>query len=570
MRKVLTVVIAVLVIAAMLAPPAHAQAPASKVTIQGLIDNVASYANNMSIYDLNLQRRDKEMYARTRARPDIIGEVGTSKFVLGLEFDYSYGQISSNNDQNSGLTNLRGSERFGSSSGGTLNTDLARLVEVKWAYTEFDLPLPMATRLRIGAQPFDATYKQSIYANSDFTGFNLDTTLSPMAKLHLTYVFITDRGTGRGDGFLQGESFAAIADPEITLMKGIDIRPIYSYMFIGGASSSSYSGPRLGRGGVANGRCAGQDASLTVTPATGTGVAGTSANTTTLPGGFGAPAAAPCFPDGAKEDRSTVGIDARIRMGAFSFDPTFLYQFGQRDLVSAAPFKYAGIRHAQQENAWIVDLRGGWQAGPLLLELAGIYTTGNKARQDVRDSNRAVHFFQPLVTDSGYYSGWSEIWGLGVDYFHQLRNNAAGMSPGVAIGYDKYGLGRIGTRATYALTPTFSLRSNILASWAAEPVDTRGTVGGAGIVPNASGTAVPLTGSHGTNQYLGTEIDVGLVYKLAPGVTFDLVAAYEWSGHAQAYAFATDIPGGDGAAITRPAMNPKDVQTVAARFRYAF
>jgi hypothetical protein len=568
--KILAIVIAALVVSAMLAPPVHAQAPASKVTIQGLVDSVTSYASNMSEYDLNMQRRDSEMLFRTRARPDIIGEVGTSKFVLGLELDYTYGQVSSNNDQNSGLTNFRGSEHFGSSSGGTLNTDLARLIEVKWAYTEFDLPLPMATRLRIGAQPFDATYKPGIYANSDFTGFNLDTVVSPDAKLHLTYVFITDHGTGRGDGFLQGNSFAMIADPEITLVKGIDIRPIYSYIFVGGASSTSPSGPRLLTAGVANSRCAGQDSSLTVTPATGTAVAGTAGSTTTLPGGFGAPTAVggatPCFPDGGRENRSTVGFDARLRRGPFSLDPTFLYQFGERTLVSPAGFQYAGKQHAQKMSAYLADIRGGWQTGPLLLEVAGIYTSGNKAQEDVRDSTRALNYFQPLATDSLFYAGWAEMWGgSGVDYFQGFRSNGTGINPKRSPSYDKYGLARIGTRASYAVTPNFTVRSSLTASWTAEKVNTRGTIGAAGITPLSG-----VVNQRGSNSYLGTELDLGLRYKLAPGVTFDLVGGYNWSGHAVADAFATSINGGDGTNITRPAMNPKDAQIVSARFRYTF
>ena len=52
-----------------LAPAAFAQAPAPKVTITGLFDQVTSAGKN--IYDGNFSRSsDQEWYARTRFRPD--------------------------------------------------------------------------------------------------------------------------------------------------------------------------------------------------------------------------------------------------------------------------------------------------------------------------------------------------------------------------------------------------------------------------------------------------------------------------------------------------------------------
>src|SRR2546428_13794715 len=59
------------------------------------MDTVSSWTDNLSVTDRNLQRAgnaDKDWYARVRARPDIIAEVGTTKFVLGLELDETFGQ----------------------------------------------------------------------------------------------------------------------------------------------------------------------------------------------------------------------------------------------------------------------------------------------------------------------------------------------------------------------------------------------------------------------------------------------------------------------------------------------
>ena len=95
MRKVLTTAVFAVVALAMLAPPVLAQAPAPKVTITGLFDQVTTAGRNF--YDGNYGRdNDREWYARTRFRPDFTFEVGRTKAVLGLEIDLMYGQGGSN------------------------------------------------------------------------------------------------------------------------------------------------------------------------------------------------------------------------------------------------------------------------------------------------------------------------------------------------------------------------------------------------------------------------------------------------------------------------------------------
>ena len=96
-RTTLAVLMIALAILAMAAPLAYAQAPAPKVTINGLIDNVTSYSENIANYNGGVfNRKDQMWYLRTRGRFDFIGEVGKAKGVLGIELDHVYGQAGSN------------------------------------------------------------------------------------------------------------------------------------------------------------------------------------------------------------------------------------------------------------------------------------------------------------------------------------------------------------------------------------------------------------------------------------------------------------------------------------------
>src|SRR5216684_303058 len=108
-RTSLAVLMIALAILAMAAPMAFAQAPAPKVTINGLIDNLTSYSQNIDIYNSGvLNRTDKQWYGRTRGRFDIIGEVGKAKAVLGLELDETYGQTGNQEIQHTGVSSLTG------------------------------------------------------------------------------------------------------------------------------------------------------------------------------------------------------------------------------------------------------------------------------------------------------------------------------------------------------------------------------------------------------------------------------------------------------------------------------
>jgi hypothetical protein len=505
MKRVGIALLAVIALVAM-AAPASAQ---PKVTISGFVDNITSWSRNLSIEDSNPARNgDTEWYARTRVRPDLTAEVGTTKFVLGLEIDYTWGQVGATDGSFGGA----GPQRFGTTAGADANTDLAGIIETKWAYTEFDLPaVPWASRVRLGAQPAAVTYKSGVLMSGDFAGVHLTTTVTPLVKLNLTYTQIEEESTGFRDGFPRGEDWAIFASAEVTPFKGLDIRPIVSFASLEGVTST-FGGARNGRGGVANN--------------------------------------AVSFPNAAREDRWTVGVDARWRLGAFSLDPTVFYQGGNRDIF------VGGTQLEQTRSAWFVDVRGGWQAGPLLLELAGIYTTGNKAR-DAINQGADLDFYEPISTDSTYYSGWAEIWALNIDYLNLLRFRTSGLNTITSIGYDKYGLIRVGGRASYALTPAFTVRAAANANWTAEEVDTSSTL------TNATGLT-PGDG-RGDARYLGTEIDLGFQYRFAPNVALDVVGAYMFSGNALATHLTTGNVGG-----ARNGRDPADVSSATARVRYSF
>ena len=589
MRRVGIFLLAVVALVAM-AGPVSAQ---PKVTITGFVDNVTSWSKNVSNVDINLNRaKDAEWYSRTRVRPDITAEVGTTKFVLGLEIDETWGQTGNNTNSGvcgstatnaaspngslapavagtTGGSSCSSPQHVGATSGWGLNTDSQGVIEIKWAYTEFDVPLiPFPTRMRLGAQPFETQYKLAVLANGDFAGVHLTSQFVPMVKGNLTYVQIEESSTGPRDGFIRGDDFAIITSVEITPFKGLDLRPIYAYANLVGVTSGN---TRTGKGGVVTNATVFQTCPAV---AGAVGAAGTAC-------GVGSASSI--------EDRHTVGLDARWRFGPFSFDPTVFYQFGNRMEVVPSFFtnqarNLSGIHTSMKEDAWFVDLRGGWQAGPLLLEAAAVYTTGNKATDRIDAGQSRIKYYQPIDNDSSYFAGgWASVWGLGIDYFNMMRGGAAsGVSPGVSIGYDKYGLIRGAIRASYALTPAFTLSSAFNANWAAEKVDTASNLTAAtGLIPRCSTVGFGVGASavagltaaqafncvdRGTARYLGSELNLGFQWRFAPNVAFDLMGAYMWAGNALSTATSTNITTG----IPSNGRNPQDVQSVAMRVRYSF
>jgi len=513
MRRMFAVV-ACLVVVLGLAPVAFAQAPAPKVTITGLFDQVTAAGAN--IYDGNFSRSsEREWYARTRFRPDFTFEVGRTKAVLGFEIDMQYGQVGRNDGGFPGNTTGTNVGGKGDSSGLDINTDVAGRIEVKWIYTEFDLTgkdsllpfIPVPTVARVGGQPFAtlANYKVA-YANGDFAGFSAVTTFAPNLKMNVAYVQVEDEIAGSNrlprnalDG-RRGNDFAAIVSPEITPFKGLDIKPLYSYFYADGTTSGSSRRP------IANAQGA-------VAP--------------------------------SEENRHTVGVDARFRSGPFSLDPTVYFQFGDRSQrVTAGTSEHANMR------SWLVDIQGGFQLEPLLLEARGIWSPGNNASDDLR---RRVRYFEPLDLDTSYYAGWANILALGVDYFN--GGQAAVQSFDTHIGYDRYGRRQFGLRATYSLTPELAFYGVVSPTWSDKKVDTDTTIAAGG-----NNRTAPVDG--GDSRYIGTEADLGLTWRFAPNTVFDLVGAYLFAGGALD---TTEVFTGGPSH-----RDSKDGWTVAARIRMSF
>jgi hypothetical protein len=592
MRRFLASVVFTGIILASLAPPASAQAPTPKVTISGLFDQVTSMGKNF--YDGNLARNsDHEWYARTRFRPDFEFSVGRVKAVLGLEIDLQYGQSGANDGgfpgNNTGFPG--GPPSQGTPTGGAkvnangnldLNTDVGGMIEIKWIYTEFPLTgtdsllpfIPVETMARAGGQPFAnlATYKLATFAASDFAGLSTITTFLPNLRSNLTWVIVEDQlaGSNRLAGSqtrtFRGEDYALIFSPEYTPFKGLDLKPLYSWFHADGITSfyarrnlvNVRSVPALTIGGVA---------------VPGTTILGAAASMGSAP--CPAPACANAGDPTYHENRHTIGIDARWRMGPFGLDPTFFYQWGRMDSQAFDDGPGANGLVSKKVtadlSAFFFDIIASYQLGPLLLELRGDYSTGNKARDNLA---KGIRYFQPLTTDGIYYAGWAQIMALGVDYFNGVSSGGMGSN----IGYDRYGRAQLGLRATYTFIPQLSVYGVVSPTWTAEKVDTDTN---SGLVPGAVGLTVGRTTVSnnswvsGDSRYLGTEADLGFTWRFAPNAAFDLVGAWLFAGAAQDTAecqqVSSTVPTAGTCANGRVVKkDAKDAYTLAARVRLAF
>ena len=516
MRRTVAVVACLVAILGVLAPAAFAQAPAPKVTIVGLFDQVTSAGRN--IYDGDFSRSsEREWYARTRFRPDFTFEVGRTKAVLGLEIDFGYGQAGPNDGGFPG--NVSGANvHKGGNASLDLNTDVAGLIEIKWMYTEFDLTgkdslmpfIPVPTVARLGAQPFStlANYK-IVYANGDFAGLSAVTTFAPNLKTNIAYVQVDEEVNGsnrlaRTATNRRGNDFAVILSADVSPFKGLDIKPLYSDFFADDTTSGA------ARRAVNN-----QQGAFAPT----------------------------------NEHRHTVGVDARWRTGPFSLDPTFMFQFGSTDQKAGAA---AGGNHDAEIRAYLMDIIGGFQLGPLLIEARGMFTSGNDAKDDLRASR--IKYYQPLDLDTGYWAGWSAIQALGIDYY----NGGAGMgggNMGTAIGYDRYGRIGAGLRVTYSLTPELAFYGIVSPTWTHKKVDTDTTSGAIRGAPAAATNG-------GDSRYLGTEVDLGTTWRFAPNTVFDLQGAYLFAG-----------PALDTANVVNGVLTSRESEdgwTIAARVRFSF
>ena len=540
MRRSLVVVLAVL---GMLAPPSFAQAPAPKVTINGLVDFVASAwsnwsqggsAVNLAGFDVT-NPRDRGMYSRERGVFTLTGEVGRTKGVWAIELDFGNGAGSVNGGNAFGSNN-NGVAQAGVSANLDLDTDVASAVETKWLYLETPITgpgslmpfIPVTSIGRFGGQPFRGhDYKVGILASGDFPGATLETVWAPNARSTLTYVQIAeaiDRVAAPG----QRESFAILASLEVDVFRGLTVKPTYAYAFYnGGNCGTSHLGTQAVGGINLNGNCpAGTTLSATLaSPGTNVGA-------------------------GGDIRRHYLGGDVLWTSGPWSVRPTFYYVTGDEDIPRA------GGRVNVDVRSFIVDTAAGFRTGPLNIEGRAMYTPGMDANHILSNGGGGTdRTYHSINSGFAYMAGWSEIWTGTIDYTGSFLAGSAVDGSGAVLrespSYDKYGRIFFALAADYALTPALTLKVLSNWSWTDTKVDTTGVFVTTGIV---------TTGVRGTERYLGNEWNAGFTYRFAPNVTFDLVGAVLFAGDALNHARTA---GG-------PVFGAHDVYKGTARLRLTF
>src|SRR2546421_291364 len=187
MRKVHVVAAFAFAVLGMLAPVVFAQAPAPKVTITGLFDQTTAASAN--VQDGSFGRTsDREWYARTRFRPDFEFAVGRTKAVMGFEIDLTYGDFA-------GLSTV---------------TTFDPTLNLKIAYVMVEDEIAGGNRGTAGG------------------GLTITTGAAAGAALGAP--------TGKTT---RGNDFAFIISPELTPMKGLDIKPLYSLFYAEGLTSGT-------------------------------------------------------------------------------------------------------------------------------------------------------------------------------------------------------------------------------------------------------------------------------------------------------------------------------------------
>ena len=515
MRRFIAVAVAVVALFGVITP-ASAQMPAPKVTINGLVDFATTIYKNWSGLDVTDGGKDHGWYSRERGLFTITGEVGSTKGVWAIELD--------------GVNGAGAVTAPGNTNNFDLDTDLSSnaagnggFFETKWLYVETPIMgpgsimpfVPVSTRLRAGAQPARGhEYKVGILFGGDFPGVTLESTWAPNLKSTVTYAQI-------GEGLdkvvapnraTNNEDYAILASVEFEVFKGLTIKPTYAY--------ADYT--------CGNGQ-------------------GTAALGTEPKNGFNPNACGALNNLNVDTKRHVVGGDVRWTAGPFTVQPTFLYQFGEQ-----------GIGNVQNDTvairSWIFDTTAGFRAGPLNIEGRFMWTSGMSAEDTVASGNN-VRYYQPINSGFAYMAGWTEIQTSGIEYNNALLGGAGGVSLRTSPSYDKYGRIFAALAADYALTPALTLKSLVNMSWTDKAVDTHGVL---------SGTGLTSTGDDGDERFLGTELNLGMTYRFAPNVAFDLIGAYMFTGDAMNHARATDPI---GAPRVRDA---DDIYKLVARVRFTF
>ena len=195
-------------------------------------------------------------------------------------------------------------------------------------------------------------------------------------------------------------------------------------------------------------------------------------------------------------------------------------------------------------------MTAGFRAGPLNIEGRAAHTPGVGANHILSNGGGGTdRTYRAINPGFGYMSGWTEIWVGNIGFGGAMYGNE-GLVIRNSPGYDKYGRTFLGVAVDYNLTPALTLRALTNFSWTDTKVDTTSVLG----------NGLNSIGTRGTERYIGNEWDLGLTYRFAPNIAFDVVAAALFVGHALDHA---RVVGG-------PPIEAKDVYKGVARLRLNF
>jgi hypothetical protein len=573
MRKVAAVLFFIATLG-MLAPPAFAQAPAPapapKVTINGLVDFVATYYSNwsggngvagtggLSASDVT-NPRDKGWYTRERGVFTITGEVGRSRGVWAIELDFTNGAGQFGNSGSAFNGGNTGFSQSGTSANFDEDIDVASVVETKWLYIETPatgpgsfLPwIPFDSNIRVGGQPARGIdYKTGILLSGDIPGVTLQTNWTPDIRSTIAFVQMMaklDPVIASG----ANQNWATAAALEMDVFKGFTVKPTYAYAWMHGGSCNANpaaTGSSLGNpnaGGVQLNSC-------------------------------GSP---PPFSPLTTE-QNTIGGDVRWVIGGFSLQPTFLYQFGTFQTfimgpgqfinpVTGLPSSFVGGGGKRKENvsAYLFDTIAGYRIGPLNIQGRVMLASGQNAQSNIQNGADR-QYYRAINSAFGYMAGWTDIQTGGVDYITAAMVGIPGLVIRESPSYDKYGRIFFALASDYALTPALTFTGLANASWSRYKVNTRSilTLNGLAQCPATitAGFGNCVSDGRGNEQFLGVEAALGMTYRFAPNVALDVIGSYMWTGP------ALDNAGVAGGVIGPDPRESKDIAKFTTRLRFTF
>ena len=452
-----------------MAAPAAAVDVGEFLSITGFIDNQMRYVDNVSTNEevnrgvLHLDE-DESFRFRTRGRLFFhLKPNAFSKAVVAFEMDQVYGDVGGGGGFDLGIDNT--------------------IVELKHLYAEIKIP---STPIKLTAGGFNVSatrLKSCIVYCDDSGGIVVEGSWSPQFSTYSWFVIAEEEdiedNPSQGGGDALGEDWTIGTTFRLQPAKGMDIHLLGAYYYIDGPSSDSSS--------LMIGSCsAGRDG----------GAAG-------QPG---------CF---ASDSRYYFGVDARLKFGAFTLSPTFIYLGGSRDLAAGGE---ADIR------SFLLDIRGKYSAGPLSVEAKFVYIPGNEANDDLGDGDD-IKFWQNIsVTTVNRTVHWFELHGWHIDSTSPpgfgFNDSRALRSAGT---FDQFGLIHPAIRVDYKVSKPLTIAAMFGLFYAAEDVGAPARFGGA-VPDNRNWT--------GDDTFIGSEIDILMTYQWFKGTTVQAWFAYAQSGDA--------------------------------------